>query len=468
MSEKNIDNIFKDGLSDFKETPPAFVWNAIESNLQGRKNNKRTIILWRSIAAAAIIGILFLGGLLWQNNTQQPLLTNVSNIEMNNESISTEESIGNTSSAPLLDNAIDNTLTNTIVINTISSELSNNNSSNTNVKKESINLSNNNAHELANNKNMGVLRMITNKDIEIMCHSDVNATHTFNKVNQSMLNSKAVEYLNFANHSTSISIEEKKKKELKYALGGQFSPSYSSNGSNSNGGASAVNEDGIMSYTGGINLNIKTRKRWAIETGVYYSQVGQKFSNPIVSQNKRNFYSPAASGGIQSAKPNLSNSMGSIKLNNTSNQNLIEDAAMSSITYELNSDAPNNTIDNTAANDITVQQELDYIEVPFLLKYNLVDKTIGISLSGGMSTNFLLGNSAYQLNNSSKEKIGEMANINDVNYTAIFGFGLSAPILKSLDFNFEPRIRYFMNSVSNSGSYQPYSIGFYTGVSYTF
>lgn len=160
--------------------------------------------------------------------------------------------------------------------------------------------------------------------------------------------------------------------------------------------------------------------------------------------------------------------MGNISLESTAQQELVKDVAISNAAIRLNSN--DLAYSPTQVEAITVQQELEYLEIPFLLRYNLLNKSVGLSVSGGMSTNFLIGNNAYRLENSSKNRIGETQDINEISYSAIFGFGFRAPILKSLDFNLEPRIKYFMNSVTDSpeSSYKPYSIGIYTGVSYHF
>ena len=60
MQKKNIDELFRDKLSDFKQTPDNKVWRAIDASLN-KKKKKRIIPLWWSfggIAAAIMIGLL--------------------------------------------------------------------------------------------------------------------------------------------------------------------------------------------------------------------------------------------------------------------------------------------------------------------------------------------------------------------------------------------------------------------------
>ena len=39
-----------------------------------------------------------------------------------------------------------------------------------------------------------------------------------------------------------------------------------------------------------------------------------------------------------------------------------------------------------------IQQHLDYLELPFNLRYSVMDRTFELQLVGGMSTNFLVNN----------------------------------------------------------------------------
>jgi hypothetical protein len=89
---------------------------------------------------------------------------------------------------------------------------------------------------------------------------------------------------------------------------------------------------------------------------------------------------------------------------------------------------------------------------------------------GGMSTNFLVGNSVTAEGPSGREEIGYLSNVNTVNYSGNAGLGMIYHVGKKLNLLFEPRFRYFLNSVNDASlpSTRPYSVAFYTGLSYTF
>ncbi len=486
-NKNNIDRIFSEGLANHSELPPAFVWDAIAGRLEGAKQNKKMLVLWRSLAAAAIFGLIFLGGLFWniKNDTLaeaklQTKSTTIQQIDLNKGEVRKNNTIIDEDIIQVRETQANVTQKQNKVVQ-----------ENTDKSTDAKNGSGGNTQPIANEDKQTYAQIITPviteaKDIEksetpllqkmdaqtVQNLADYSAPNTMHLLKQTdeptlIISEPDSWILAFDNNKP---LKASDKKGLQFALGGQFSPSYSNNnpGQSEGSNAAATNEDGIMSYTGGINLNIKTRKRWEIETGVYYSQIGQKFSNPMISNPDKMLYTASPGAGIQSKKPNLNNSMGNISLQSSSHEDLIKEVAINNAAIRLNANdfaySPNQV------EAITVQQELDYIEIPFLLRYNLLNKSIGLSLSGGMSTNFLIGNSAYRMENNSKNKIGETQDINDISYSAIFGFGFRAPILKSLDFNLEPRIKYFMNSVTDNpeSSYKPYSIGIYTGVNYRF
>ncbi len=466
---KNIDKLYREGMANYSEAPPTYIWDSIESNLQASKKNKTAIIWWRSLAAAAITGLIFLSGIFWNNNNNENLVTENITSETKNStilkntedspninSIVTKRSSKNPSTHQTL-NTEHNALTE---VSTFKPEVVSNNS-----KKEIISKS---IHFANKEDNLNKLQSLPPN--ELNTNKPIDAQQIFHYRNNKLPDLKTSSELFFASNNIN---DENPEKAVRFALGGQFSPSYSYRESESKS-TSAAKEDGLLSYTGGINLNFKTKKRWSVETGVYYSQVGQKFRNPTIGNN--DIFSPSAEANgfekntdvdIPAKKPNLQNSMGEIKLNNSGESNLIQEMSDTYSDVRINSNERAYGQDDIEMIDI--QQELNYIEVPFLVRYNIIDKSVGISISGGMSTNFLIGNNAYQLKNSNKERIGEMQNINDISYSAIFGIGIKTPVFKSIDFNFEPKVRYFLNSVTNNnGDYKPYSIGIYTGFSYNF
>jgi hypothetical protein len=115
-------------------------------------------------------------------------------------------------------------------------------------------------------------------------------------------------------------------------------------------------------------------------------------------------------------------------------------------------------------------QDFDYVEVPLYLRYSVIDKKIGVDLLGGLSSNFLVGNRLYADGSSGKTLVGKTKDMATFNYSGTFGLGLRYGLTNRLSFSIEPRVKYFLNSVSNNSdvTFKPYTIGVFTGFSYEF
>jgi hypothetical protein len=118
----------------------------------------------------------------------------------------------------------------------------------------------------------------------------------------------------------------------------------------------------------------------------------------------------------------------------------------------------------------SIRQSFEYIEVPLIIRYKIIDKIVDINLIGGLGANFLVGNNVYLMYENSKDVIGKTNGVNDINYSGSLGFGLEYPMLNSVNILIEPSIKYYLNPINANSSVEshPYSIGIYTGVSYSF
>jgi len=117
-----------------------------------------------------------------------------------------------------------------------------------------------------------------------------------------------------------------------------------------------------------------------------------------------------------------------------------------------------------------IEQHLDYLEIPFNLRYTIVDRTFELQLVGGLSTNFLVNNYVTMETGSGTADIGYLTNIRSVNYSGNAGIGMIYHIHERFSLLLEPRFRYFLNSVNDASlpTTRPYALGLYTGISYTF
>ena len=129
-------------------------------------------------------------------------------------------------------------------------------------------------------------------------------------------------------------------------------------------------------------------------------------------------------------------------------------------------DALNNLGSATAG----IEQHLDYLELPFNLRYTVIDRSFEVQLVGGVSTNFLINNYVTMETAAGQEEVGYLTNIRTVNYSGNAGLGMVYHVGRHLNLMLEPRFRYFLNSINDSSlpATRPYSFGLYTSLNFTF
>lgn len=117
----------------------------------------------------------------------------------------------------------------------------------------------------------------------------------------------------------------------------------------------------------------------------------------------------------------------------------------------------------------SINQKMGYYEVPLEISYAVLDKKFGVKIIGGISTLFLKQNEISLISPQSTLKLGEANNLSSLHFSTNFGFGLKYEFVKSLHLNFEPIIKYQLNSYStNSNNQNAIFIGLYSGISYRF
>jgi hypothetical protein len=117
----------------------------------------------------------------------------------------------------------------------------------------------------------------------------------------------------------------------------------------------------------------------------------------------------------------------------------------------------------------SIQQQLDYFEIPLEISYKILDNKLGINFIGGMSSFILNNNEVTVISNDFSATLGKANNLNTVHFSTNVGVGFRYRFWKSFQANFEPTFKYQINTFSsNDGGFRPYFIGLYSGVSYRF
>ena len=258
----------------------------------------------------------------------------------------------------------------------------------------------------------------------------------------------------------------------RWALGAYFSPLYSFRDAQMDAlEAGADFESGVLAYAGGIQVSYRTAGRISFESGLYYNKMGVDIGAPGIELFTA-INAPADFANLEGANSRsqwvaVSNSVGNIV--SKSGDIFVNEYKVNAATYDAGSFQENAALETTNAEE-GIRQHLDYLELPFNVRYTVVDRALELQLIGGLSTNFLVNNSVTMDTPSGPEEIGYLSNIRNVNYSGNAGLGMIYHIHDRFSLRLEPRFRYFLHSVNDETlpSTRPYSLGFYTGLSYTF
>ncbi|WP_439183713.1 porin family protein [Carboxylicivirga taeanensis] len=436
-NEKNIDAVFKRGLSDYEVVPEGYVWDSIEKTLGHQRQQKRALLLWISLAAACIVGLIGLSvGLLFR--VSEPLKEStmiVMEPALGEKAVDSEQRLvlGETQQA-LASGQTDVEVNKSNIVSTAAG-----------AREE----------KQADVKQFAIEGFKTNLPY-LASNTEVQIKHDY-KINEQLKQEvKKQEYYPLY-YPSAPSAREKQKATI--SIGGVVSPAFSSKVSYGSGPQNylksnvAIDESGISSLGGGVQVRVSKGSRWSFESGVLYSQVGQSVES-VTKMSAGSAYTQSSPG-----RAAVYNSLGNvIASENFSEQqvsaggaNLMEEAVMN--------------YDNAKG---SLKQTLDYIEVPVMARYSLFKQFPYLSVAGGFSSNFLVDNTAYAIDGSGRDKIGETSDIKPFVISSSVGVGIDIPVTKALRLSFEPRFKYFLNSVSSNDnrSFQPYSFGVYGGLTF--
>jgi hypothetical protein len=264
-----------------------------------------------------------------------------------------------------------------------------------------------------------------------------------------------------------IEFEQDQPKDHRWTIGAALSPLYSFRDAEPSALDGELDqESGFISYAGGLQVGYRTTRRLTLETGVFMNRMGISIGAPgiQISSNEYDF-TPVETEMERSNVMAVSNSVGNIV--SWSGDIYINN-------YKLSADAQANTgldqFNTEVYAEQGIRQHLDYLEVPFNLRYTLVDRSFKVQLVGGLSTNLLVNNYVTMETPDGPTEIGYLTNIRGVNYSGNAGVGLVYQFLDRLSLSLEPRFRYFLNSVNDETlpSTRPYTFGIYTGLNYFF
>ncbi len=438
--ENNLDKIFIEKFKNAEIVPPEEIWTSIEAKLPLKQAKKRVIPIWYYLAgsAAAILAIV----LFLNQNVTIPTETKISNADV--EKKETQQNTDSNKAVPA---------TNTPAITDHNIEISKNEINQANISKNNPISANNikrplfskdtrltqtNYNKESSTEDSSKNSDILNRDTDPLLIVSKNfipfqkpITATTPKI---ALPARKLEFNNSV-------LNEKEELEKEFSESNRFSISanaaalyYDNIGTGSAISSEIPSENGeLNSLSYGISVGYLLSEKLKIRSGL--SQVN-------------------LSGIIKNAS----------FLSVVSSSVLYQDLPFSDFPADGNSDADGNSL----SQEVRIDQQLNFIEIPAELEYLIVNRKVGLSLIGGFSS--LIANN-NKLNISSETRSiseGEVTNINKISFTANIGLGLNYSLSPQLQLNFEPLIKYQLNTFNEVPNYKPYYFGLYSGISYKF
>lgn len=248
--------------------------------------------------------------------------------------------------------------------------------------------------------------------------------------------------------------EERIKERVNIALSGHVVPAYSSGNysssvKNTRGFSYSDQQmEGLVSTGGGLRLSVSKGKRLSLQTGIFYSRMGQ-------TTTEDNTGAQVASFALAGTERRVATPLGNVK------------AKRKAIAYRSSDATVLNSIANT---DEAFEQVFGTVEIPLYLRYKLNDNKVLFSLSGGFSGNFIVDNKIYLKSGNDKELLGSTEDIRNFNMSTDWGLGIEYPINRRIKIMIEPGFKYYLQSLSRNDeiNFKPYMFTLSTGIGFEF
>lgn len=473
---KNIDQLFREKLGELEKTPPMYLWTNIQARLNARRKERRIAML-KTVSVAAAIVLAFLAG-WWMTNPinngnlpenkmadQKSIINNVSP-SANKNLASTEilsvasdqDTSGNSAISPKVIRSSASKLSSLATFAANTSFIANDHLSTVQKTGEL---------ELFNNENEFLDELHQNSKV-VKKLSDWIAAVRKDSIFHDETNSKSVVVRPFSysasDKSVTLAMNNPVKSNGRWSIKAEVAPVFNNQAKN-NGQSSNFLSNGSLNYkpqettsentfSGGMVAGYKVGKRLVVKSGFVYNNIRQTTRNV-------DFMGASSVFNVPGNATLASTPAGQVNLDKMSNTR---------IGAILNSDAQLNYLATNSSVENILKQDIGFIEIPVQATYKLIDRKIAVGLTGGISTNILVGNKAILSENGENISSGETSNMRNVVYSGSVGFEVGYAITNRITVTVEPRLKHFINSISTnkSVSYKPSQIAIVTGLTYSF
>lgn len=453
MLEKNnhIDELFSNYLGDFEEKAPDYLWHNIQSELNNHRRVKRSTRLQAVAAGIALLltfGLGYLSSDIAKKNKFQ-----TKHIDINYVNTDKQQFV-------VVDKYRDSFKEYSLKLNKTDVENVNDNQAIASEKKSVENQSLlYRMFDVSKNKFLPITVQKEKPGSSLALSNKNTGKKTSNQL---LIDTLLLEEGNLSEGGFLLS--KKKDKPSRWSFGTKFSPVYSVAESSdqlaameNQGLKASINNDkpntqaiekAALAFSGGLNVNYQFAHRWSVESGVFYSQ-SRRIADNLVGSSMNGI-----NDGLAIYTPEGVKQVQSDFKSQSFRNNQIIGTSRNETYYSLKMNYVSN---------------FNYIELPVIVRYKIIDRKIGFDILSGISTNFLIGNRSSIVQDDVSLWTGQTQATSPLLYNATLGFGVNYNFYKSLSFNLEPTFKYsLINSESNSVIKYPYSFAVFAGFSYRF
>jgi hypothetical protein len=472
---KDIDQLFREKLGDYEKAPPIFLLSNIQSSLSSNRRVQQLFILKTAAVAASII-VAFLAG--WQmtgsndTNISKPLSASTPVIIHNaapSSAIYNSGDSGDVTNSNLKSGAVDrsnnlNTTSNSNISSfaafAANTKFITKDDQLATPKSEELVLSNTEKEFLDKFQNhLKLVKKFTDW-IASSIRKDSISISSYESKSVAITHFKPINSDNSSSSSSNIShrINSSKwiiKAELSPVFNSQIQNSASKTGDQSGSSQSYTSQKTAAenTFTGGVVAGYKIGKRLIIKSGIAYNNIRQTTRNTDFTGV--NTLSNLPENSTIAFTPS-----GQVRINKTT-ETLYEAILKSNSQF-------NGTANYSDAS--VLKQKIEFIEIPLQATYKLINGKVEMGLTGGFSTNILVGNNALLFDYGTLTGSGETSNLRKVVYSGAVGLEIGYALNDRITLTVEPRIRHYINSLSTSKTvdFKPFQVGIATGLIYSF
>jgi len=272
---------------------------------------------------------------------------------------------------------------------------------------------------------------------------------------------------NFGNTGSNIipvATNETKTKNSHFMIGGSVAPAVSiiSDGGDNETKKLLSKENSMPELSAALSVRYKISSRFSLQTGLGVTSLGQIVKGIDVYSGLSHYYS--SKGDFNYV---VQTSSGQVIASNTDVR--ISDASANRVGSVISSVYDVSKLPLNYVND-DLKQRFRYLEVPLIARYKLIDRRVDMNLCGGVSYGYLIENVAFATVDGNNVKVGYTQGVNKHSVSSQMGFGLEYNISRSISFNLEPMVRYYITPFSDASNAinRQYSFGIFSGLFYRF